>query len=157
MSTTIATRTTICEDALTQALDQIASLSAVSFVDPPAAPKCTVLAILAFAGPFSGVVELLAPWAFAELLARNLRPHAHGNRPHRAPDALKELLNLTCSTLFARLSAESADPFEIAVPGIVTAQQSTDWDLFVSHPGTVVLDADGIPVALRLITCSEVA
>src|SRR4051812_21058356 len=100
MPTTITTRATICEEALTQALAQIASLNATPFSDPPAAPKCTVLATLAFAGQFSGVVELLAPWAFAELLARNLRPHAHGNRPHRAPDALKELLNLTCSTLF---------------------------------------------------------
>src|SRR5205809_2303365 len=102
MSTTLTTRASICEAALTQALDQIATLSASSYSDLPPAPTCTVLATLAFAGPFSGVVELLAPWVFAELLARNLHPHAHGNRPRRASDALKELLNLTSSILFTR-------------------------------------------------------
>lgn len=136
----------LAAEVLCQALETMAFVSPLP-AEKPVAPSGLQRISITFGGCSSGRVELLAPLQLGAVLAGNIlgieasAPEAQ----HRAPDALKEAMNVTCGLLLARLAADQS--FDMGIPQLADAG-SEDWDAFVQS-GATVLDADGLLLAIQ--------
>jgi hypothetical protein len=104
---------------------------------------------IAFTGPVSAVLELVAPAAFGAMLASNLMvcdpsdPDAH----EHVDDALKELMNVTCGAIINSFGGEG---FELGIPQI-EALDTAAWDMLTRPGEAAVLEADGHLIAVRAL------
>src|SRR5689334_3895676 len=86
--------------SLTDALETMAFVTAEPAPPGAPAPDAALRITLAFSGPLSGVVELIAPDALGTLMVDNIATSPAESTPQAAEDALKELLNVTCGSMF---------------------------------------------------------
>lgn len=140
-------------EAVSGALETMAFVSAWPFEGPAAdAPQDPVLAAISFEGAARGTLELAAPRAFARTLATNLLGSADGEpSDDEAHDALKELMNVACGALLRVRRATESTRFEMSIPWIESLDGADGWAEFTSRPDTIVLDAEGTPIAFRVV------
>lgn len=99
-----------------------------------------------------GVVEVMTPLALGKLLAANMLGLEPGEEPPRRDvhDALCELLNVTCGNLLRKITLPNLDEPWMGLPGINDTPTSAEWDQFYSDPNSILLDADGTQIAIRM-------
>jgi hypothetical protein len=136
-------------EALVEALDAMACVSALPAA--PAAPAPLdrpVLVRIAFAGAPPGAMELMAPAALGALLAAGMLGTTPEDADARglAADVLRELMNVACGVLLRA----AGGPVEMALPELRAADVG-EWQSFRTSPGACELDAEGLPLCVRLL------
>ncbi len=146
-----------CESLLTESLSEALETMAFIMVMPPAeepaAPQEAVQVTMQFTGPKSGTVELMAGKDFLIAMAANVLGVDPGEEEAQAKgvDAFREILNTTCGVLLPKLASSPADVFNVTLPEDESFTGPEHWQKFLSQEGAVVLDADGSPLACRLV------
>ncbi len=140
-------------EKLAEAMETMAFVSALPPDDAQvAAPTSAVLLQMKFTGPVSGVVEMVAADQLGQTIAENILPPDPSD-PSTAisgDDALKELLNVTCGSLFRNPANQKSGNFDIALPQLTKFDATKDWSRFVESKGTTVLDAEGSLIAIHV-------
>ena len=137
-------------EALIQALEVMAFLTAMPMEEDLAVPEETLLAEIDFMGAKNGSVQIIAGLDFSRILAENIGNLTEPGRED-ACDALKELSNVTCGLFLPMLISTTAESFAITVPGIQTCDNSSQWQEFTADQNSVVSNIEGYMVATRLI------
>ena len=143
-------------DLLLESLAEV--LQTAAFIAPEPAPPDTpapadmVWVTLRWSGCRAGQLTLAAARPLGQLLADNILavPPGTPEAAAHALDALQELGNITAGTLLARACGDDPDAPEMSLP---TAQVSSDaaaWTAFTADPHTLVVLAEGHPLAVRL-------
>jgi chemotaxis protein CheY-P-specific phosphatase CheC len=139
---------------LVDALDTMAFIASEP-TDPSAVacPELPVRVTMHFGGPINGTVELVTAAFFGRYVAANVI----GSTPddpeaaERAPDALKEVVNVVVGALMPRIARSPDDLFTLSIPELDDFDPS-GWTQFVSGEQTFVAMADGYTVAVRMTT-----
>ena len=136
-------------EALGASLETMAFISPLPPAGPVTCPAEPRRVTIAFAGPASAVVELVAPATFGAVLWSNLVACDPGDPEAvaRGDDALKELMNVTCGALIA--STGNAAGYEMGIPAIEPFDPE-QWDALTAPGEATVLDADGHLIAVRV-------
>jgi len=137
-------------EALTEALEVMAFLTAMPMEEDLAVPEETILAEIDFMGARNGSIQIIAGLDFSRILAENIGNLTEPGR-EEACDALKELSNVTCGLFLPMLISTNAESFAITVPGIQTCDNSSQWQEFTADQNSVVSNIEGYMVATRLI------
>ena len=137
-------------EALTEALEVMAFLTAMPMEEDLAVPEETILAEIDFMGARNGSIQIIAGLDFSRILAENIGNLTEPGR-EEACDALKELSNVTCGLFLPMLISTTAESFAITVPGIQTCDNSSQWQEFTADQNSVVSNIEGYMVATRLI------
>lgn len=66
----------------------------------------------------------------------------------RAPDAIKELLNVVCGNLLTELAGDE-EVFDLSIPALTEAE-SVDWSAWLAGSDTVCVTVDDRPLLLQL-------
>ena len=146
----------LTEQAILECLAEALESSAFISIEPApaeyAAPAQSELLALQFNGMTSGKVQLAAPSGFGAILAANILAldAASPEALAAAQDAVKELCNVTAGTLLSRLF-EGGDAFPEMMLPAASAMTSSEWDAFLKQPGTSVVFAEGMPLAVRAV------
>lgn len=147
------------------------SLAATAFIavmpaEPPVLPPADgrrIMIDFAEAGGAGrrGSLDLVTSGALGQTLAANILGVGPDDQEAQsyADDALKELLNVVCGSVLRsgrRLPGDepgqaSAAEYDLSLPRIVPLDAGECWDELVSAPGTAVVDAEGQPIALRVV------
>lgn len=141
-------------EALTEALETTAFMIPLPPEEDLPSPAQGVLVRIDFSGPFSGTIELWAGSKFAQMMAANvmgLEPEDE-EAQSKGIDALKELVNITGGVLLTKLIDSPAEVFNLTVPQAQEQLDSELWEEYVAQDDVIVLDVDGFPVAIRLLT-----
>ena len=138
-------------EALAEALETMAFISpepAAEGMAPPAESECLSIH---WTGCGGGELQLATTRQFGELLAANILALEPGTpeAAQRAADALKELCNITTGALLARLSESPEEALEMGLPSVRTMADAATWQQFVGQPRTVMVLAEGQPLAAR--------
>lgn len=152
---TIGTKSEIdTDDCLTQALaeafETMAFLTALPVDDEMIIPQKTILAEIGFSGAKRGTIQMLAGLDFCETLAENIAAIEVVDN-QAALDALQELSNVTCGLLLPMIVSSTADEFEVAVPKVENCDNPSQWDEFVAEENSCILNMEGHAIAARLI------
>jgi hypothetical protein len=116
----------------------------------PEEPRC--VAIDYKCNQQQGAVEVMVPLALGKLLASNMLGLEPGEDPPRqdAHDALCELLNVTCGNLLRKITLPNQHEPWMGLPGVKETPTSLQWDEFYKDPNAILLDADGIQIAILM-------
>lgn len=136
--------------ALTQALEVMALVTAVPVDDDMATPQKTALAQIGFTGPKKGTILMLVGLDFCKTLAENIAGADKANN-ESALDAVKELSNVTCGLFLPMVVSSTADVFDVTVPEVKKCDNPTQWDEFVADANTCILNIEGHAIAAKLI------
>lgn len=121
----------------------------------PGAVECPPLPVkieMSFKGSQRGTITLVASAQFGRYMAANVI----GTTPddpetaERAPDCLKELVNVVVGALMPRLAASADDQFELTIPELDDFAPE-NWKAFVTDERSVLLLADGNPMAVNMV------
>jgi len=137
-------------EALVEALEVMAFLTAMPMEDDLAVPEETILAEIDFMGARNGSIQIIAGLDFSRILAENIGNLIEPGR-EEACDALQELSNVTCGLFLPMLTSTTAESFAITVPRIQTCDNSLQWHDFVADQNSVISNIEGHMVATRLI------
>jgi len=120
----------------------------VGDIAPPPAAECLSIR---WSGPGAGKLQLATTRTFGELLAANILALEPGTPEiaARSLDALQELCNITTGSLLARLCDSPDDAPQVGLPAASVLPDAAAWQHFVSQSGTIVLEAEGYPLAVR--------
>ena len=148
----LALSTDLLLEALAEVLQTMAFISPEPSTGDAPAPADAVCLSLRWTGVCAGEIRLAAPRQLGELLAVNILAVEPGTPEagRRALDALQELCNITAGTLLARLCDASQDAPEMSLPQVTPLPDAAAWSQFVAQPETLVLLAEGLPLAIRL-------
>jgi len=140
--------------ALVRAMETMAFTTPIQ-ADPSLSPSAdSLLVSMPFTGPFSGTVEMVASERVGIGLAANILatdPEDPAAACH-AGDALKELLNVACGLLLARLAPQhsEATPFRMTLPQLTVFDSQTQWPEFTAGCDACVLDVNRELIAMRV-------
>lgn len=137
-------------DALIEALEVMAFLTAMPMEDDLPAPQETIMAEIDFSGARNGSIQIVAGVDFSKVLAENIGNIENPGR-EEACDALQELSNVTCGLFLPMLTSTTAESFSITVPRIQTCDNSSQWNEFSADQNSVVSNIEGYMVATKLI------
>jgi two-component system chemotaxis response regulator CheY len=137
-------------EALTEALEVMAFLTAMPMEEDLTVPEETILAEIDFMGARNGSIQIIAGLDFSRILAENIGNLDDPGR-EEACDALQELSNVTCGLFLPILTSTTAESFAITVPRIQTCDNSSQWYEFIADQNSVVSNIEGYMVATRLI------
>jgi chemotaxis phosphatase CheX-like protein len=134
------------------ALESMAFITSMPADEPYIAPDQPMLVRVGLTGPGPAGLELVAGRPFARQLASNLLGVAAEDAQieQHCADALKELLNVTAGGFINANMELGGDAQEIGIPQLVMFDPEKDWVDFIAAPETIVLDAEGNTVAIRL-------
>ncbi len=134
-------------ECLAEALQTFAFIAVEPADGPIPAPANADYYTLRFTGGLSGELQLAAPRALGCLMAANLLGVEPSDElaARRAQDVIQELCNIVTGLWLHRRC--SADPPEMGLP---TAIVLPDWGRLASRPGSVVVLAEGLPLAARM-------
>jgi hypothetical protein len=132
-------------------IEQLASMFGESaddgdYPEPPEALQIS----MSFMGPRNGRFVMAVDKAVSPVLAANM----YGTEPDdpkagmRAQDALKELLNATCSSFLEKV-IDKEPAFELSLPEI-HVMDAERWEIMQKTPGTLLLLVEGYPVLLNM-------
>ncbi len=136
--------------AVTEALEVMALVTAVPVDDDMATPQKTVLAQIGFTGAKKGTILMLAGLDFCKTLAENIAGIDEADN-ETALDAVKELSNVTCGLFLPMVVSSTADVFDVTVPEVKKYDNPTQWDEFVDDANTYILNIEGHAIAAKLI------
>jgi len=136
--------------AISQALETMAFLTIVPLEEDLAIPENPVLAEISFTGPKSGTIQILAGLDFGKILAENIGALDEAD-DQSAADALRELCNVACGLVLAKIASSREDVFDVSVPAVKSGDNSVKWQEFAGHPNNCVLNIEGYMVATRLV------
>ncbi len=144
----------VITDALSQALETMAFMTALPLDDDIPPPGKTIAADIKFSGPKNGSLKILAGIEFAEILADNI---AAVEQPDTQTccDAMKELANVTCGLLLPAVANSNADVFNVSVPNAQLPKEPQTWHQFTKTKDNVVLNIEGNLVAASLKILEE--
>lgn len=137
-------------DALIEALEVMAFLTAMPMEDDLAVPAETILAEIDFSGARNGSIQIISGTDFGKVLAENIG-NIDDPGPEEASDAMQELSNVTCGLFLPMLTSTTAESFAITVPRIQTCDNSSQWYEFSADQNTLVSNIEGYMVAAKLI------
>jgi len=137
-------------DALGQALETMAYLTILVMEDELDKPEKTITAEISFTGTKEGTIQIMAGWNFGKILAENISCLTNVD-DESAFEALKELSNVTCGLFLPMVVSSTADTFDITVPRVKICEDASQWNEFVEHPDSCVLNIEGFPVVTRVI------
>jgi chemotaxis protein CheY-P-specific phosphatase CheC len=142
----------IVGQSLAESTETMAFVSLMPAEQPCPMPEDLLRVSIAFSGPFSGSLELAAPLSFGATLAANMLgcEATDPNACSRAADAMKELMNVTCGDLLARLADGKLKGFELGLPTVEPLSDRADWESYVTTTPENVFDAEGHFLAIRL-------
>jgi hypothetical protein len=145
------TSNSIVSDSFSEALETMAFICPLPPELPAAAPTNTVIVTLPFDDEGIGALELVAPREFGLLLAANQLGAASpaDQADKMSTDALKELMNITCGVMLAKLVPDGGQPREMGFP-VAHEFNRAEWEEFVSSPGASVWDGEGHIFAVRM-------
>ncbi len=146
----------IVDESVAEALETMAFMAILPPEDDGCDPSDCMLVDVKFSGALSGVLEILAPQEFCEVLAGNMAATDDVSDAVRA-DGLKELCNVICGLILQRLATSKEDVFDVSVPAILKDGDVRSWADFCSLPGTAVFNADGYRVAVRIFLATSQA
>jgi two-component system chemotaxis response regulator CheY len=136
--------------AVTQALEVMALVTAVPIDDDMVTPQKTVLAQIGFTGAKKGTILMLAGLDFCKILAENIAGIDKADN-ETALDAVKELSNVTCGLFLPMVVSSTADVFDVTVPEVQKYDNPSQWDEFVADANTYILNIEGHAIAAKLI------
>lgn len=139
-------------EALGEAIETMAFISAMQVDPPDAGPADALLCRIDFTGPARGTIEMIVGQPFAHLLCANMLACSPTD-PEAADcarDAVKELLNVICGAFLTTLATPAAEPFTITLPSLTSFSSETQWRNFVASPAAAAFDADGHMIAIRM-------
>lgn len=139
-------------EAAGEALEAMAFMFVMPLEETLPIPEESVQVEMSFTGPMEGKVCFRGGTDFVSLIAVNalgLEPGDEGAQG-KGVDAFKELLNTTCGLLLPKMASSLADVFHVTVPEATTYDTEVSWREFVQQAGTVVVDVDGEPLAMRM-------
>jgi hypothetical protein len=147
-----AASTELLLEALAEALQTTAFISPEPATADTPVPAEVVHLSIRWSGNPAGEVHLAAPRLFGELLAANILAVEPGTpeAAQRAVDALQELCNITTGALLSRLCETPQDAPEMSLPKAATPADPAAWGQFIAQPDTLVLLAEGFPLAVRV-------
>ena len=141
-------------DLLTRALAEALETTAFSMIlpieDDMAIPEKTIRAKIAFMGPKSGTVEILAGMELGKVLAQNFSGISDADEKN-ACDALQELANITCGLFLPMVVSSTSDLFDITIPTVEVCNDSTQWHNFTEDDNSCTLNIEGYIAATKLI------
>ncbi len=151
---TAVTRPTIdaALSAMAESLESMAFVSLAPIDGPPPPLGSDAVAVrLAFDGPCRGELAIVAPRALGRLLVGNVAGGA-GCADAAADEAIGEVVNVTCGRMLREFGGGR---FAMGLPWAAPVSADDGWVLLPMGPGMepaeqVVVDAEGIPVGLRL-------
>lgn len=137
---------------MVDALDTMAFIASEP-TDPASVecPELPVRVVMSYSGSGTGTIELVAGAGFARYMAANII----GTTPDdpesamRAPDAIKELVNVVVGALMPRIAKSPDDLFTLTIPELDDFEPAT-WKEFTSGEQSILALADGNPIAVRL-------
>lgn len=139
-------------DGLAYALETLAFVClapAESIAPPPSAVLCTITC----RGEVALRLSMIAPLELGHLIAANMlgTDSSDPQAVERAMDSLREVMNVACGTLCARVGGQSNLNIELDLPQstLLTEPEST-WATAISRFEAQILDADSHIVAAWL-------
>ncbi|HOX05302.1 MAG TPA: chemotaxis protein CheX [Planctomycetota bacterium] len=116
----------------------------------PAAVREYVLASMTFSGHWRGSLELAVPIPMCSELAANVLGLEDDDEmaTARGPDALKELLNVTCGSILTTLAGDQP-VFDLSVPEVV-GMFPERWKDLLQSSDTLAFTVEDVPILLRL-------
>lgn len=145
----IADAKAIITQSLAQALERMAFLDVLPFLEPPPVPARFALAEIRFGGSETGMIQVAASLELARELACNMGLLDQPTE-EQCLDAIRELVNVTCGLVLPLLATPDADVFDLSIPQAVPCNESGNWSQWIQQNDVVVLDVGGHPVAARL-------
>lgn len=130
----------------------LSSLEAMAFISPVPAEKpyqlteAPIRLHIGFSGPARGTLELCTSRQLGTAIASAVTGEPVPSIS--AEDALKELMNVVCGSLLRQDLLPGG--FKISLPLVHSDCADDDWSAFMNAPDTVVVDADGILVGIRV-------
>lgn len=138
-------------ETMVNALDTMAFIASEP-ADPAnvQCPELPVQVTMSYSGSGEGIIELVAGAGFARYMAANVIgvPPEDPESAMRAPDALKELVNVVVGALMPRIAQSPEDTFQLTIPELEDFEPAA-WKDFAADPETIIALADGNPIALR--------
>lgn len=138
---------TLC-DVLGKFAFAIADPAAPEEIAPPAEESLQVE--MSFNGVMRGTLGLLTTRELGLEIAANLL----GLEPDddeigsRAPDAIKEVLNVVCGNLLTELAGDE-EVFDLSIPALTEARAET-WSAWLASPDAICVTVDDRPLLLQL-------
>jgi hypothetical protein len=145
----VADAKTIVTQSIAQALERMAFLDVLPYLDMPPTPAQFALAEIRFGGSVTGSIQVVTGLDFACELASNMGLVEQPSE-YQCLDAIKELVNVTCGLVLPLLATPDTDVFDLSIPQAVPCDESMDWTRWTRQDDVVVLDVGGYPVAARL-------
>jgi hypothetical protein len=137
-------------EVLCEAMERMAFICAAAPQSPQQPPDSPMRVYIDFRLGGGEILELVAGEDFGKLLAGNILSDASFPVDKTtAQDALRELVNVTCGTLLARLGATAAQMGGMTIPS-VSSFDIARWPALLANPGSAVVDAEGHIVVARL-------
>ncbi len=138
-------------EALAEALETMAFICPEPAAEAPVPPAKSECLSIRWSGGGGGELQLATTRRFGELLAASILALEPGTpeAAQRAADALKELCNITAGALLARLSESPEDALAMGLPTARVLPDAAAWRQFVGQPRTVMVLAEGQPLAAR--------
>lgn len=129
--------------ALAHALETMAFVG-VEPLESPFVCEEPLRVTLAFDGPVSGELSIIAPRALGALVAANLFSvdPSVAQPPERSADALRELVNVTAGLVFRQICKTDEMP-QLQIPVVAALEGEPDASL-------AALSADGHPISIAL-------
>jgi CheY-specific phosphatase CheX len=140
-------------EALTEALETTAFMTALPPEEELPSPSKGVLVTIDFCGPISGTIELCSGNEFFREMTSNIM----GLEPDdnvalsESLDAAKELVNIIGGLLLMKLTDSPADMFNLTIPRTKENINSQSWGEYVAQDDVTVMDVGGFAVATRLL------
>jgi len=139
-------------EAFAEALQTMAFMFPEPLADDVPLPTAADCLSITWSGGGTGQLQLATSRGFGELLACTILAMDPGaaEAAQHSVDALQELCNITTGTLLVRLCDSPDDAPEMGLPTATILPDAAAWQSFVAQPHTIVLMAEGFPLAIRM-------
>ncbi len=146
----------LVNETLVEALETMAFISLMPPADAPQMPTDAVKLRMPFSGPTTGQLELLASEALGRTIAETIfaGEDEPGDPVQQAHDSLRELMNVISGLILSKQTLEPGQSYDMSLPEEQPVTPD-EWQAIVNDQSTVVLDADGQLVALRMQTTAK--